>query len=102
MLRLNLLPPENRRDIEYSKKNAILYQYLIKVIAGLFIIGAFMGVVGYLVWGNQSIASDSRDDAYTQLNQFSTVESEAKDFYARLSLIDKLRLARFDWAKVFC
>jgi Tfp pilus assembly protein PilN len=101
MIRLNLLPPEYRNDIEVSKKNARLYQYLIKLILGIVAAGAFMGVVGFFVWENQSIAQVSRDDAYSQLTVFGNVENEAKDFSSRLNLIQKLRADRIDWQLVF-
>jgi Tfp pilus assembly protein PilN len=101
MTRLNLLPPEYRVDIETSKKNAALYQNLIKVIAGLVLAGAFMGVIGYIVWNNQSVAQASRDDAYDQVSAFTAVQNTARDLNSRLSLIQKLRDDRIDWAKVF-
>ncbi len=101
MIRLNLLPPEIKEEIEYSHKNANYYQYLVRSLAVISGIFALMFVIGFIVWNNKIVASEIRQDAATQLAKMSQVEIDAKDFYARLNLIDKIRKDKLNWNKIF-
>jgi hypothetical protein len=85
MIRLNLLPPEIKEEINFSHKNAILYQYLIQAIAYIFGVVALMFVVGFLVWNNKLIATDTKNDAEAQLSKMRQVEVEAKDLSSRIN-----------------
>ena len=101
MNKLNLLPPEIKAEIDYAHKNAKLYQYLVRGIACIFAILALMFVIGYIVWNNQEIASQTRSDAYAELGKMDQVDADSHDLYMRLSLIDKIRKTRLNWTKIF-
>ncbi len=101
MIRLNLLPPEIKDEFEFSHKNANFYQYLVRSLAVISGIFALMFVIGFIVWNNKMVASEIRNDAAAQLAKMSQVETDAKDFHARLNLIDKIRKDKLNWNKIF-
>ena len=101
MIRLNLLPPAIKEDIAYAKKNASLYQVLIKLIAGFVAMAAIVGVVGYIVYSNQQIASEEKNVSENQLASWKTTESDAKDFSDRLTLVSTIGASRLDWPLIF-
>lgn len=101
MIRLNLLPPEVKDDIAYSKRNAFLYELLVKLIAGFVIMATIVGVVGYVAYKNQQIAEDEKTVAAAQLASWKNTERDAKDFANRLNLVDKISAEKVNWTKVF-
>jgi len=101
MIRLNLLPPEIKEQIDYSHKNAHLYQMLVQSLAVMFGVFACMFVIGFIVWNNRQIAEETRSDAYIQLSKLSQTETDAKDLNARLNLIDKIRKDKLNWTRIF-
>lgn len=101
MIRLNLLPPEMKEDIAYAKKNAALYELLIKFLAGFVVMAALVGVVGYIVYTNEQIAREEKTVTAAQLASWKNTEIDAKDFADRLNLVDKLRGDKLDWPLVF-
>lgn len=101
MIRLNLLPPDLKENIFYAKKNAALYQWLIKLIAVFVVMATVVGVVGYIVYMNQSIATEEKAATLEQLDSWKTTERDAKDFSARLNLVDKIQSEEIDWPLVF-
>lgn len=101
MVRLNLLPPEIKEDIRYAKKNAALYQLLIKIIAGFVIAATVVGVIGYIVYTNQEIAKDEKAVAEAQLASWKNTEKDARDFADRLNLVDKIQGEKLNWTLIF-
>lgn len=101
MIRLNLLPPEVKDDIAYSKKNADIFNLFIKLVACFVGLIAFVGVVGYIVYTNQEIARDEKAVTEAQLASWKNTENDAKDFADRLNLVDKINLDKIDWQLVF-
>lgn len=101
MIRLNLLPPEMKEDIAYAKRNAALYELLIKLLAAFVVMGAVIGVVGYVVYKNEQIASDEKMVTEAQLSSWKNTERDARDFAERLNLVDKLSSDKIDWGLVF-
>jgi Tfp pilus assembly protein PilN len=101
MIRLNLLPPNMKENIEYGKKNAAIFQLLIKLIAGFVVMVAVVGLVGYVVYMNQKVATEEKETAEAQLASWKTTERDAKDFANRLNLVDKIRGEKIDWPLVF-
>lgn len=101
MIRLNLLPPEVKEQIDYSHKNAQLYQILVQSLAVIFGVLACMFVIGFIVWNNRQIAEETRSDAFVQLSKLKQTEIDAKELNARLNLIDKIRKDKLNWTKIF-
>jgi Tfp pilus assembly protein PilN len=101
MIRLNLLPPEIKEDIIFAKKNAAIYQLLIKLIAGFATMAAVVGVVGYIVYTNQQIAKEEKAATEAQLASWDTTERDAEDFANRLNLVDKIQVGKLNWTLIF-
>jgi len=100
MIRLNLLPPEIKEDIAYAKKNAALYQLLIKLFALFVVMAAVVGVVGYVTYTNQKIAEEEKNVSESQLASWKNTEKDAKDFASRLNLVSKISADKLDWQLV--
>jgi len=101
MIRLNLLPPDVKESIAYSKKNAALSSLVIELVACFVVLVTFVGVVGYVVFTNEQLANDDKAVAETQLASWKNTENDAKDFADRLNLVDKIRSNKIDWTLVF-
>ncbi len=101
MIRLNLLPPNIKDDIAYSKKNAAIFEFFTKLIACFVGLLTFVGVIGYIVYTNQQIAKEEKVATEAQLASWKNTEIDAKDFADRLNLVDKIRLDKIDWELVF-
>ena len=100
MTRLNLLPPEIKKEIDYSNSNARLYQFLVRLIAcGFFVLTAVF-LIGYIVWSNQPNFLEVRYNTYQELTKMSQVEINSRDLYSRLILINKVRTDQFNWKKI--
>lgn len=100
MIRLNLLPPELKEDIIYAKKNAAIYQLLIKLVAGFVIMATVVAVVGYITYTNQKIAEEEKTVAEQQLASWNNTEKDARDFSERLNLVMKIRGDKPNWQLV--
>lgn len=101
MIRLNLLPPEVKEDIAYAKKNAGIYQILLKLMAGFVIMAAVVSVVGFIVYKNQQIAEEEKAVAEAQLASWKNTEKDAKSFADRLNLVDKIQGEKINWTLIF-
>lgn len=101
MIRLNLLPPDLKADLYYSKKNARLYQFLIKLIAYFVFAVALMVIIGFIVYKNKELANEVKTMANAQTQVWKEAEDGAKDFAERLNLIEKIRKENIKWNIVF-
>ena len=101
MIRLNLLPPEIKEQRVFAKINAELREVLLRISACLVLSIAVIGVVYYIVYTNLNIAEEGKIVAEAQLASWDTVEEDATDFSARLSLIDKLQDSEINWQNIF-
>jgi Tfp pilus assembly protein PilN len=101
MTRLNLLPPDIKTSIEYSKKNASIANLFTKLVACFVALITFIGVIGYTVYENQQVAKEERGAAESQHASWNNTEKDAKDFADRLNLVDKIQSDKIDWQLVF-
>lgn len=101
MIRLNLLPPEIKESIDYSKKNASLYQVLMKLAAAFVVMAAVVGVVGYVVYTNKEIAQEEKAVMEAELASWKDTQTDAKDFSDRLNLVDKIQGEELNWELIF-
>ncbi len=100
MIRLNLLPPDIKEERKYSRKNAKIYEGIVRGAAIVLTLLVMMFIIGFIVWNNRNIARESRNDASKQVSNMKEVEVTATDIYSRLQLISKLKSDRINWNKV--
>ena len=84
---INLLPPDIKSEITYSKRNALLMRYVKGTVAiSLLLAGALLG--GRLLLNQQVKEVDARmADKQTQIASYSKVEKDAKKLNERLTSI---------------
>jgi len=101
MIRLNLLPPEIKKELDYSKRNAKIYQNLLRLIAIFFATTVIMGFVWFVVWNNFNNIKRSKEDAEFQHSRLAGIQVTATDINNRINLIGKLRNDRLNWSFIF-
>lgn len=101
MIRLNLLPPELKENIEYAKKNGELQQLSLKMLAVFVVVVGVMIVVGSVVYFGEIGAAEELEVAKKQLAAWNNTEKDAKDFASRLALISKLKSEDINWPNIF-
>ena len=101
MIRLNLLPPEIKNELEYARKNAKIYQNLLRLFAIFFATIALMGFVYLVVLDNFTLAKRSQQSAQFQNSRLDGTKVLATDIYNRINLIGKLRKDRLNWEYIF-
>ncbi len=101
MIRLNLLPENIREEIDYAKSNYKITQNFMRVISIFLVLFVFQAVLAFVLIREESNAKVVRDQAKAQNEKWSELETEAKDFSSRLTLINKLEKENINWIKVF-
>jgi Tfp pilus assembly protein PilN len=97
MTRLNLLPPEIRKEILLSKKNARLRQYVYYSIMVSLAFVALFGVVMFIIWTRQDEATRRISLAKQQIEEQDVDFKKATDLYSRINLIKKIKKDSLDW-----
>ncbi len=100
MIKLNLLPPEIKEEILYSKKNAKIYNSLIELLGGFIILLIFIGTVWFVSYSTKRVLVFSKTVAEKQAASWGGVEKDAKDFSNRLVLVEKINKDKINW-KIF-
>jgi Tfp pilus assembly protein PilN len=101
MYSLNLLPPEIKQEINYSKKNAKLVKYLGISLSAFLIILALFVVLAMAVNNEKTMAETQKASAQEIIEQNKEIEINANDLSERLKLIKKLKNGRTDWNAIF-
>lgn len=97
MYSLNLLPPQIKQEINFSKKNAKIIKYLTTSLSVLVItLSLFVGLA-LAIYNEKNIAELEKTSARESIELKKEVQEKANDFSDRLSLIKKLKAARTDW-----
>lgn len=88
---INLLPPDIKEEITYSKYNAIVVRYLVIVLGvAALLAGALIGAQFYL--GQKTSASTNRlIDTQSKMSQYSSVQKQAKELNARITSIQTIQ-----------
>jgi Tfp pilus assembly protein PilN len=100
MININLLPEEIKNEIAVAKKNASLRQVLFRLIALLFIILNFFGVLFFFLINQKTNAIEQKKSAEVQINKQSESFNNAKDLFDRLKLIGTLDKVGTNWTKI--
>jgi Tfp pilus assembly protein PilN len=101
MFSLNLLPPEIKEEIAYSKKNARILKYLGFSLSGFILIFAFFFGLGLAIKNKQSVYEVEKTSAQRILETSKDTQAKANDLSERLKLIKKLKDGRTDWNAIF-
>jgi Tfp pilus assembly protein PilN len=100
MIKLNLLPPEIKEEISYSKKNAKIYTALIEFLGGFLILAIFIGTVWFVSFSTKRVLVFSKAVAEKQAAAWGDAEKDAKDFSDRLLLVERINKDKINW-KIF-
>lgn len=87
---INLLPPELKDDVRYSKLNAKMIRYVVLVIILAALIGLSFGAASFKLRQDQADLDSQVSQQEAQLAQFNGLEDKAKQLSARL---DSVQLA---------
>lgn len=95
------MPPEIKKELGYGRKNAKIYQNLLRLFAIFFATIALMGFVYLVVLDNLILATHNRKSAQFQNSRLEETKISATDIYNRINLIGKLRKDRLNWEHIF-
>jgi len=101
MFSLNLLPPEIKEEIAFSKKNAKLVRYLGFSLSGVILIFAFFFGLGLAINNERNIYEVQKASSARIIEADKKMQENAKDLSDRLALIKKLQNGRPDWTTIF-
>lgn len=101
MIRLNLLPDEIKKEIEFAKKNAKLLQYVYIIMAVLVCFVGLIFSLSFVLYTQKSTAQDQVSLAESQIEEQNTKLTQAQDLYKRLQVIKSIRSDSIDWQYVF-
>jgi len=95
------MPPEIKKELEYARKNAKIYQNLLRLFAIFFATITLMGFVYLVVLDNFTLAKNVQASAKFQNSRLEETKISATDIYNRINLIGKLRKDRLNWEHIF-
>lgn len=101
MIRLNLLPDEIKKEIEFAKKNAVLLQYLYIIFAVLVCFVGLIFSLSFVLYTQKSVAQDQVSLAQLQIDEQSSKITQAQDLDSRLQIVNLIRKDNVDWQYVF-
>lgn len=91
---INLLPPAIKEEIAYSKRNAVMRNYVILVVTiTIMLAGLLLGTRYYL---NSQIAAKQQDldTKQAQIDKYTTVENKAAALNSRLATIKSIQTSQ--------
>jgi Tfp pilus assembly protein PilN len=101
MFSLNLLPPDIKEELVFSKRNAKLIKYLSFSLSGMIILFAFFFGLGMTIRNQQKIYEVEKASAERIIESNKDMQKKADDLSVRLGLIKKLKATRMDWTNIF-
>ena len=100
MIRLNLLPPEVREEIDKSKVNFRLRQYVYYAVMVAIGIVALFAVVMFLIWTRKDEAQRQINLAKSQIQEVGSDFTKASNLSARIDLIKKIKSNALNWTEI--
>ena len=97
MIRLNLLPPEIKKEINYAKKNAKIINNLAYVLCALAILAGFFIILAVAIGGKHDVFATEKKYATALIEQKAKIEQSGNDLAIRLNLIKKIKASRTNW-----
>jgi|GEM_PF-1105212 len=97
MIRLNLLPPEIKKEINFAKKNAKIVNNLAYVLCALAILAGFFIILAVVIGGKHSVYATEKKYATALVEQKAKIEQSGNDLAVRLNLIKKIKASRTNW-----
>ncbi len=97
---INLLPPEDKRQLQAARTNTLLIRYNIALIVSVAFLGMAMGVV-YVYLGNTKASSEQIINENTaKASGYSAVASQAELFRSNLSIAKQILGNEVTYSKV--
>jgi len=97
---INLLPPEEKRQLRAARANTLLIRYNIALIASTAFLGMAMGVV-YVYLGNAKANSEQIiTDNKAKASGYAAVESQANVFRSNLTIAKQILGNEVTYSKV--
>lgn len=87
---INLLPPEEKRQLRAARTNTLLARYNIVLLAAVAFLGLAIGVVYLYLTTTKASADQTVRDNTAQTTQYSGVLTEAEQFRSNLSVAKQI------------
>lgn len=97
---INLLPPDNKKDIRAGYANVIIVRYLIIVVIAFGILAAMVGVAYVTQSGLRGIAQERVSKATQSTAQYNKIKEEAELFRSNLSTAKQILDKELKYSKL--
>lgn len=82
---INLLPPEEKRQLRAARANTLLIRYNFFFLAALMFLGVAIGVTYFYLSNTKANAEQIISDNKTKVGNYATVETQADQFRSNLT-----------------
>jgi Tfp pilus assembly protein PilN len=90
MAMINLLPPEEKRQLRAARTNTLLARYNIVLLGAIAFLGLAIGIVYLYLSTTKAAADQVVQENATQTGQYSSVQNEAQQFRSNLSIAKQI------------
>lgn len=97
---INLLPKEEKRQLQAARTNTLLIRYNIALLAAVIFLGAAMAVVYFYLGAAKATAEQTIKDNDVRARNYATVEAEAQTFRSNLSIAKQILGSEVTYSKV--
>jgi Tfp pilus assembly protein PilN len=87
---INLLPPEEKRQLRAARTNTLLARYNILLLGAVAFLGLAIGIVYLYLSTTKAAADQTVQENTAQTNQYAGVLSEAQQFRSNLSIAKEI------------
>jgi Tfp pilus assembly protein PilN len=97
---INLLPEQNKKNIQAGRTNLLLVRYNILMLGALMFAFASLGVLYIYLANTKAAAEQTITDNKAKVSEYNTVESQAADFRAHLATAKQIMDQEIVYTKI--
>lgn len=97
---INLLPPEEKRQLHAARSNALLLRYNIFLLGAVAFMGLAVGITFIYLTTTKASAEQTIRDNTTKVSRYATTEKEAETFRKNLATAKQILAGEVAYSKI--
>jgi Tfp pilus assembly protein PilN len=97
---INLLPPEEKRQLRAARSNTLLLRYTIFLLIAIAFLGAAIGVTYFYLSSTKASAEQTISDNKAKVSSYATIETQASQFRNNLATAKQILDHEVTYTKV--
>lgn len=97
---INLLPPEEKRQLRAARSNTLLLRYNIFLLGSVAFIGVAVGITFIYLTSTKAGAEQAIQSNATKVSQYATIEKEADQFRKNLATAKQILAGEVTYSNV--